>query len=328
MDQPVGTPTHLAAAVIACERTRESDAAAELRWLLSTASSPEYLPFIAYAQGLTAILQRDIAAGIEAVQETLDKMGHWTPPPFGQNAADGCLAALLAAGGRHEEAAALAAGLSSVGSHVMCAPMTKSFVHLLGGRPRDALAGLQPCLSRDRRHAPRTLLTAHLVAAVASLELDDMIGAPRHFGRALAIARGRGIRRPFRAFPPATISELITCTRSASPHDSGVLQMCEELSSPLPRHPGRGATTKSRLSERERVILSHLGTDLSIAQLAAVLYVSPNTLKSQIKSIYRKLGVNSRAAAVAAAEVSRPRPTTAQFPSSSTIRPTMSTAEK
>jgi LuxR family maltose regulon positive regulatory protein len=55
------------------------------------------------------------------------------------------------------------------------------------------------------------------------------------------------------------------------------------------------------LSEQERVVLTELAATHSRAQIAAQLTVSPNTVKSQLASIYRKLGVSNRAGALAAA---------------------------
>jgi LuxR family maltose regulon positive regulatory protein len=41
-----------------------------------------------------------------------------------------------------------------------------------------------------------------------------------------------------------------------------------------------------------------LASRLTTTEIAGALFVSPNTLKSHMKSIYRKLDVNSRADAV------------------------------
>jgi LuxR family transcriptional regulator, maltose regulon positive regulatory protein len=45
-------------------------------------------------------------------------------------------------------------------------------------------------------------------------------------------------------------------------------------------------------------VLRYLSSRLPICDIAAALYVSNNTLKSHVKSIYRKLGAQSRAEAV------------------------------
>jgi DNA-binding CsgD family transcriptional regulator len=52
------------------------------------------------------------------------------------------------------------------------------------------------------------------------------------------------------------------------------------------------------LTERERVVLARLHEDRTLGQIAAELWVSRNTVKSQVRSVYRKLGVSSRTAAL------------------------------
>jgi Response regulator containing a CheY-like receiver domain and an HTH DNA-binding domain len=53
------------------------------------------------------------------------------------------------------------------------------------------------------------------------------------------------------------------------------------------------------LTRREKVVLSRLSEDMTLEELAAELFVSRNTVKSQVRSVYRKLGVSTRAEAVA-----------------------------
>ena len=45
-------------------------------------------------------------------------------------------------------------------------------------------------------------------------------------------------------------------------------------------------------------MLRLLDGDLPVSELGKLLYVSPSTIRSHIKSIYRKLGVSSRKDAV------------------------------
>jgi len=52
------------------------------------------------------------------------------------------------------------------------------------------------------------------------------------------------------------------------------------------------------LSERELVILRMLRGPLSERDIGRELYLSHNTIHSHTRSIYRKLGVSSRAAAL------------------------------
>lgn len=54
-----------------------------------------------------------------------------------------------------------------------------------------------------------------------------------------------------------------------------------------------------QLTPRERAVLAELAEDVTVEEIAARLWVSRNTVKSQLRSAYRKLGVSTRADAVA-----------------------------
>jgi LuxR family maltose regulon positive regulatory protein len=55
------------------------------------------------------------------------------------------------------------------------------------------------------------------------------------------------------------------------------------------------------LTDRELQVLILLPSDLSVREIGRELYVSRNTAKSHVASLYRKLGVTSRTAAIARA---------------------------
>ena len=55
------------------------------------------------------------------------------------------------------------------------------------------------------------------------------------------------------------------------------------------------------LTDREVDILTCLPTRLSIEDIAARLHISPNTVKTHLKNLYRKLGATSRNQAIAKA---------------------------
>ena len=58
--------------------------------------------------------------------------------------------------------------------------------------------------------------------------------------------------------------------------------------------PGRG----EGLTDRESEILALITQGKNNAEVAALTYLSPNTVKSYIRTIYRKIGVASRTQAV------------------------------
>ena len=55
------------------------------------------------------------------------------------------------------------------------------------------------------------------------------------------------------------------------------------------------------LSVRERLVLAQVQRGLTVAAIAAELYISPNTVKTHLRRLYRKLGVSTRDEAIRAA---------------------------
>jgi LuxR family maltose regulon positive regulatory protein len=62
--------------------------------------------------------------------------------------------------------------------------------------------------------------------------------------------------------------------------------------------PSRQDGVVEPLSEREITVLRYLSSRLTAPDIASALFISGNTVRSHVKAIYRKLGVNSRTDAV------------------------------
>jgi LuxR family transcriptional regulator, maltose regulon positive regulatory protein len=76
--------------------------------------------------------------------------------------------------------------------------------------------------------------------------------------------------------------------------------MPEESPARSDQHPSapRAELSPDELSPGELRVLRYLPTNLSRPEIATELSVSPNTVSTQIRSIYAKLGVRGRSAAV------------------------------
>ncbi len=74
--------------------------------------------------------------------------------------------------------------------------------------------------------------------------------------------------------------------------DAGVLpeRLAAAMAAPAP--------ARAELSEREREVLALLSSGLSEREIGQELFLSFNTVHTHVKSLYRKLGVSSRAEAV------------------------------
>ena len=124
----------------------------------------------------------------------------------------------------------------------------------------------------------------------------DLARAHGHLRTALALAA------PHRYL--ATILEQgpgITALLASLPAGPDLRPYLDELSV---RAEAAAATSKGPagpggvLSSRELTVLELLASRLTTTEIAGALFVSANTLKSHMKSIYRKLDVNTRADAV------------------------------
>jgi LuxR family maltose regulon positive regulatory protein len=81
--------------------------------------------------------------------------------------------------------------------------------------------------------------------------------------------------------------------------DAGMFpELLEREERRLRKHKPREGQLEREPTERELVVLRLLDDELTTRQIAERLYVAPSTVKTQLKSIYRKLGVSSRGDAV------------------------------
>jgi LuxR family maltose regulon positive regulatory protein len=88
----------------------------------------------------------------------------------------------------------------------------------------------------------------------------------------------------------------------AASEDTGLLvTRLEELRAAILREHRPLGVTASGLTAAEVRVLAYLPTHLTFPEIAEALFVSRHTVKTQAVAVYRKLGVNSRSAAVAAA---------------------------
>ena len=158
------------------------------------------------------------------------------------------------------------------------------------GRPAEALPALERGVFLRRLWGQPLDLDRRPARARA-----DRRGAGRRRARRGAARRGRGapggVPRPGRAARAAR-------RRRARP------------GSAAPRRGGRAAGPRARrrhaeLSERELTVLRLLTGGLTEREIGRELYLSFNTVHTHVKAVYRKLGVSSRAEAVARARERR-----------------------
>ncbi|WP_329345215.1 LuxR C-terminal-related transcriptional regulator [Streptomyces sp. NBC_01352] len=195
--------------------------------------------------------------------------------------------------GRPGEAAEVLQGVS--GDQPACA-VEAAAIHVAAGRA-GAAVDLLDSIRTGGRAGPAVTVRAALVRAQAAEQAGDTTTARKLVAHALLDARRERLRRPF-LDAGAWIRPLL-----ATPplHELAA----DWLTPGLPRHGGQPRPESLspplvavELSGRERDVLERLARMMSTEEVAADLYVSVNTVKTHLKSVYRKLAVNRRGDAV------------------------------
>jgi LuxR family maltose regulon positive regulatory protein len=136
---------------------------------------------------------------------------------------------------------------------------------------------------------------AQLGRALEPVGIDSML-AQRAFALLLLapVRRGRGDLAGARALVDQARELIQRFT------DPGMLpSLLEQTEQTLASAPRRRVAVAESLTERELAVLRLLPTRLSNREIGRQLYVSVNTIRSHIQVVYRKLGVATRAEAVA-----------------------------
>ena len=149
------------------------------------------------------------------------------------------------------------------------------------------------------------ILTLQALAHHAEHGRDDVPGALAPLESAVRLAEPEGYARVFLA-EGAPLTTLLAALVRRSP-SWGYPRL---LAFDRPPVGSVGQTLADPLSERELDVLRLLASDLDGPAISRQLYISLNTVRTHSKSIYAKLGVNSRRAAVTrAGELGLLRPT-------------------
>lgn len=165
-------------------------------------------------------------------------------------------------------------------------PLARARLALVEGRTNDTLRLLDK--NTVRSGSPRERSTAAALRTAALLRSGNEELAADESTMLAAVLSEYELRMPLKWLPPEDLAGVL-----ATLAEKG---LGSDVSSALPSTPRAIA-----ISPRERVVLEALMTDASLPAIARLLGVSPNTIKSQVQSLYRKLEVSGREDAIATA---------------------------
>jgi LuxR family maltose regulon positive regulatory protein len=170
----------------------------------------------------------------------------------------------------------------------------RALTQLTTGRTVDAHAMTSRAL---RRPTPPRLRASLLMIAVAALLRLERPAAVPLLDELSVLLTEHGVRFPFALLQRDDLAALRGALAARSlPRARHAVEALAEIPSLIPP-----ILPQEELSPRELIVLAELVRAESVTQIAQRLFVSPNTVKAQVRSIYRKLGVASREEALIAA---------------------------
>jgi LuxR family maltose regulon positive regulatory protein len=177
--------------------------------------------------------------------------------------------------------------------------LARARLDLAEGDPDAALREVDAFQGADQApFMPFALCEALAIEALARDALRDEAAALLALERCLDVAEPRGQGGVLLGFGASLRSLLRRATAQGTSHRA----LAEDLLATLDRDSGSEdgpiRPLLEPLSDRELAVLRFLPTMLSNAEIASEMFVSPNTVKTHLKHVYRKLDVADRRQAV------------------------------
>jgi LuxR family maltose regulon positive regulatory protein len=177
--------------------------------------------------------------------------------------------------------------------------LARARLELAEGEPQGALRELGAFRRADQApFMPFALCEALAIEALAKDALRDEAAALLALERCLDVAEPRGQGGVLLSFGASVRSLLRRLIARGTSHRALADELLATLDRESASDEGPVRPLLEPLSERELAVLRFLPTMLSNAEIAAEMFVSPNTVKTHLKHVYRKLDVADRRQAV------------------------------
>jgi LuxR family transcriptional regulator, maltose regulon positive regulatory protein len=285
----IGAGAHLASALVALDQLDPDGCRSQLE-LLGGGSAPlELWPYVAFVEAQYGLHYGDPLTALAM----LDAAQAAHPPKLSSGEAARTLLArarvdLLVAAGKGEHAQTL---IGAPGSETDPAVAVASArLLLLAGDPAGARRIAAQHLWQVTTDN-RSRLELVLIKAAAIRRMHEPARAAELGAQARALYRHTNLLRPFTTLPADDLGALF--------HTSGAVLGPSELNTiheHRPPFPHR--ITLTQLTPREQLLATALATTASRQEIADQLYVSVNTVRKQLVTLYRKLGVTTRGEAL------------------------------
>ncbi|MGX6513168.1 LuxR C-terminal-related transcriptional regulator [Rhodococcus sp. SJ-2] len=281
----VRPPGLVASALVALDRLDPDGAFDILTELGSPDDNEECWAFTLYANGQHALLAGLPADGLQYIESEIQRFSRLYGGMSG-HLLDAVRADLNLAIGRPDEARRVVARSTDT-----LTAAARARICLFTGDPVGAEA-IGHHYRDDPSCPPRVSMELAVVGAAAACSLGRRNDARRCMFRAVALSRQTGMLRPFTGLAPSMVRNIT---------DLGVDLPVDLEQIALDFGTFRTTQPMVRLTPREAAVLEALVAGGNAGTIAEAQFVSLNTVKTQLRSLYRKLGVHSRRDAIAVA---------------------------
>jgi LuxR family transcriptional regulator, maltose regulon positive regulatory protein len=171
---------------------------------------------------------------------------------------------------------------------------------LSDGDFKGALDAVAPCLDGTAEAVTlRDKIAALLVSAIAHRRLGLTENAADFLDQALALAEPDDACRIFLDIGQPVRSAITVLVPPTSRSAAFAGRILERFDTQLPRVEGPQPHVEVPLTDSELAVLRFLPSHMTNQEIAEALFLSINTVKTHLRSVYRKLGVASRREAIA-----------------------------
>jgi LuxR family transcriptional regulator, maltose regulon positive regulatory protein len=264
--------------------------------MLLASRNNEWDPFAGILSAQLRALERHPIVALDVLSKAANGYAGWETRGIGVDFARLLQGAVLLGVDHGEEAWAILQTLQPYEHHPLCPARVIGQLRLAHGDLVGADDAIRDCEALGDAHCKRTAVDIQLLRAAIELERGNFVVSDVSADRAFVTLGRTGARLPLRSIPVGSLSAL--ATRAVNRHHSHqVSQMLDRI---VDTTAGSHRPVQT-LSVRERLVLAQVQRGLTVAAIAAELYISPNTVKTHLRRLYSKLGVSTRDEAIRAA---------------------------
>ena len=290
----LGTFGHIARSYVDLERGEWAQARATLEGIERYTVTSDLWPYLQEPVMLARLAQGEALAEARRVEEMLD--GPLAASAAGESLGlfrvKAFLVVLWLAAGRPARARKLLEGYAVDDIRTLPA---RALLALVDGDTDLSMRLVSRSL--DFVTTPRMRTAVHALGAAGALRSGDREVALSMIGLASGLAREYGLISPLLLLPDRDRDALAELSRESGSADDVAMFDSLDVATTI-----QEVSAMPQFTERERVVVHALARHTSPARIAEELFVSPNTVKTQLRSAYKKLGVHSRPEALRRAE--------------------------